>query len=348
MYKKFPKLHLFKSAITLSVLFLLCAIGQVRAAIMVENVTQTGEFAVAGVRPTAITLQHEINGLTRVLYVGVSNYRIPVAGPTPCGLNPALITATVSDGTRNFDRLTTQTTNLNAIVSPDLCSSVEVFRLTNPTPGTNNIMVTIPAGGDYVVVGAISFVGVDQTMPVVNALVPNQGSSSTPNVTVSTVANDLVLDVLGIDFNAKLATPSQTLQYNGRSFFGALNDIGAGSTQPAAGSSVTMQWTLTDPDDWALGATVLKPLGATASFSTVSGRVLTQSGRGVSKAFVYLTDSAGKTQSALSNPFGYFQFKEVRAGETYVLSVSSKRYSFTPQTLNVVSEFNELNFTAQP
>jgi hypothetical protein len=54
----------------------------------------------------------------------------------------------------------------------------------------------------------------------------------------------------------------------------------------------------------------------------------------------------GETRTVTTNPFGYFFFTDVPAGETYIFSVSHKRYSFSPQVLTVTEETNNLNFIA--
>ena len=84
----------------------------------------------------------------------------------------------------------------------------------------------------------------------------------------------------------------------------------------------------------------------TAASVTVSGRVLAGKGRGVSRAFVYLTDSEGNTRTVLTNSFGYYRFEDVQVGETYVFSVFSKHHQFNPQVLTVNEEIESLNFTA--
>lgn len=90
-----------------------------------------------------------------------------------------------------------------------------------------------------------------------------------------------------------------------------------------------------------------KCLPPSAASVSIGGRVLTDFGRGVAKARVSLTDSNGETRTTLTNPFGYYWFEEVAAGETYVFSVSHKRYSFAPQVLSVTEEISDLNFTAE-
>lgn len=86
----------------------------------------------------------------------------------------------------------------------------------------------------------------------------------------------------------------------------------------------------------------------TAASVTVGGRVLNASGRGINRARVTMTDSNGETRSALTNPFGYYRFTDVPAGETYVFSVSAKRYSFSQasQVRSIVEETDDINFVA--
>ncbi len=94
---------------------------------------------------------------------------------------------------------------------------------------------------------------------------------------------------------------------------------------------------------WSLGN--LAPL---ASMSTISGRVVTDSGRGISKARLTLTDSNGNSRIVLTNPFGYYRFGEVESGGNYVVSVFHKRYEFPnpSQVIFVTENLSNLDFTA--
>ncbi|HEX8247163.1 MAG TPA: SBBP repeat-containing protein [Pyrinomonadaceae bacterium] len=82
----------------------------------------------------------------------------------------------------------------------------------------------------------------------------------------------------------------------------------------------------------------------TAASVAVGGRV-TVGANGLARARVTLTDINGETRSVLTSSFGYYRFNDVAAGETYILSVSHKRYAFAPQVVSVMEEMNELNFT---
>jgi hypothetical protein len=50
-----------------------------------------------------------------------------------------------------------------------------------------------------------------------------------------------------------------------------------------------------------------------------------------------------------SNLFGYFRFTDVPAGETYIFSVSAKRYTFQNPSIvrSIVEETGDINFVAQ-
>ena len=88
----------------------------------------------------------------------------------------------------------------------------------------------------------------------------------------------------------------------------------------------------------------------TAANVSVSGRVLTAKVRGISNVRISVTDESGNTRTALSNPFGYYRFDELPAGQTYIFQTQSKRYQFTnpTQVLSVNGELTEVNFTASP
>ncbi len=87
-----------------------------------------------------------------------------------------------------------------------------------------------------------------------------------------------------------------------------------------------------------------RPTAATVS---IRGRVLSPSGRGISRARVLLTNSTGQTRSVMTNPFGYYSFGNVEVGGTYIFEVRDKRYTFTPQTLSLTEGLTNFNFTAQ-
>lgn len=93
---------------------------------------------------------------------------------------------------------------------------------------------------------------------------------------------------------------------------------------------------------------VLQNAAPTAASVAVSGRVLTPDGRGLTNALVNLTDSNGNSRTAMTGSFGYYLFEDVEAGQMYIITVSSKRYRFASQFVNVVEDMSDLNFIAAP
>ncbi len=87
-----------------------------------------------------------------------------------------------------------------------------------------------------------------------------------------------------------------------------------------------------------------------AAGSTVKGRVVSASGRGIGRVQVAATLSTGETISKLTNSFGYFSFDDIQSGETVIFSVSSKRHQFgnPTQVITVNENIDGLTFTALP
>lgn len=88
----------------------------------------------------------------------------------------------------------------------------------------------------------------------------------------------------------------------------------------------------------------------TAADSTVSGRVTTNEGLGISFANVTLTDQTGNVRTAVTNQFGVYSFDEVEAGQTYIVAVGHKKYVFpnNPQVISVSNDTTEVDFQANP
>jgi len=84
----------------------------------------------------------------------------------------------------------------------------------------------------------------------------------------------------------------------------------------------------------------------TAANVSVSGRVLTASGAGLTNTLVYLTASNGTTRTVKTTSFGNFVFENVTSGETYTISIVSRKLQFAPQILTVNESVAGLDFTA--
>ena len=89
----------------------------------------------------------------------------------------------------------------------------------------------------------------------------------------------------------------------------------------------------------------LPPTAATVS---VGGRVTTTIGRGIGGVRLSLTDARGNVRSATTDSSGHYRFDDVEVGDTYILTATGKRYTFSQpsQVLNVNEGTTEVNFIA--
>jgi 6-phosphogluconolactonase (cycloisomerase 2 family) len=92
-------------------------------------------------------------------------------------------------------------------------------------------------------------------------------------------------------------------------------------------------------------------LSSTAANASISGRVTTANGSGIRNANVVITGNPlGDPARATTGSFGYFTFEGLRTGETYVVTVNSRRYVFsTPsRVVSLVDSVVDADFVAEP
>lgn len=106
-------------------------------------------------------------------------------------------------------------------------------------------------------------------------------------------------------------------------------------------SATATNLTTLDTSEFSNAKQVLNPTAAQVS---VSGKVLTSKGNGISGARISLTDSNGFVRNVISNSFGFYRFTNVAAGETYVLTARHKKGQFMTQVISVNKELSEINF----
>jgi hypothetical protein len=68
-----------------------------------------------------------------------------------------------------------------------------------------------------------------------------------------------------------------------------------------------------------------------SSAVSIGGRVTSPSGQNLRNLVVNLIDGAGVKRTATTSSFGIYTFDNVNTGQTYTLTVSSKRYRFAPK-----------------
>jgi hypothetical protein len=72
--------------------------------------------------------------------------------------------------------------------------------------------------------------------------------------------------------------------------------------------------------------------------------VFTPNGQALRNAIVTLTDSQNNWRTATTSSFGTYLFDGIHIGETYVLSVSSKRYRFAPLVMQFTGSQGDVDF----
>jgi hypothetical protein len=83
---------------------------------------------------------------------------------------------------------------------------------------------------------------------------------------------------------------------------------------------------------------------APVSNVTISGKVLTASGLALRNAIVTLIDSQNVRRTSTTGSFGLYSFDNVRTGETYIMSVASKRFRFAPLITQFTASVSNLDF----
>ncbi len=115
--------------------------------------------------------------------------------------------------------------------------------------------------------------------------------------------------------------------------------VDATNTGTVTGVSSFSNWTL---------AEVAAP---TAASTTLSGRITSPLGRGLSRVRVVLAGgNLSEPRYTQTNTFGYYRFAELPVGETYILSVQSKQYQFAQSTrvISLMEEISNIDFTGEP
>ena len=147
----------------------------------------------------------------------------------------------------------------------------EVWSLTNPATGANDVSITFVSSGTarrHRSI-AISYTGVDQSTSV-EASNTATGNSTTPSVSVTTLTdNAMVVDGVVVDdfpdSGTLAADGSQTERLN-INWTGTKHDGSSEEAQPTAGAT-SMDWMVTSANDWVILAVALKPVAAAGGLS---------------------------------------------------------------------------------
>ena len=85
----------------------------------------------------------------------------------------------------------------------------------------------------------------------------------------------------------------------------------------------------------------------TAASALVAGQVFASDGiTAVSRANITLIGSSGRVYNTRTNQLGYFRIDDVPVGESYVMNIESKGYSFASRLVDVTEDVSGLVITA--
>lgn len=132
------------------------------------------------------------------------------------------------------------------------------------------------------------------------------------------------------------------------SLYKVLRREGGITTNPGgsvdAGTNTASITGVTNFSQWAAGNVI-----TTAASANLSGRVMTAEGNGIRNAAVILTGGT-LTQPRIvkTGAFGRFEFENLQIGQTYILTVESKRYIFdtTTRVINLDSSITDIDFVS--
>lgn len=348
----FGKAQKIKTRLVLLLLsFILFSVSHAFAAITVDN-TSSGANSETIIGVGSLTFSHTVNSCTNcALYVTVTTF-------TQANINsPRVNTSNITYAGQPLTVVGTQVSPFPAFPASGN-SSVEVFRLINPPVGTGNVVVNFVFPVNYTVGAAISLNGVSQLVPNGSPTTAS-GSANAFTANVSgTLTTDFVIGTVGTSPNAGFIVEdasqtvcsdevSETSCLRGRRFFGNAFDVGSTGRKNGAAGATPMSWTLTSAQSYAFVGFPVRRFTLSAASVSISGRVTTADGRPVGRANVTLTTQDGETLQAMTNPFGYYRFYNISAGQTVTIAVRSKNQSFSTQVVNVTEDVNDLNFTAQ-
>lgn len=89
----------------------------------------------------------------------------------------------------------------------------------------------------------------------------------------------------------------------------------------------------------------------TAAPASIAGRVTTGDGRGISgTAITVAGGSLSRPRTAKTSSFGYYSIEGLNPGETYIVTVGSKRFAFAvpSRVVSLTDSVSDLDFVADP
>lgn len=199
-----------------------------------------------------------------------------------------------------------------------------MWYLLDPPAGAANVRINFGGNGSLTC-GAVSYEGVDPNNPI-GTPATAQADSTAPSVAVTSGEGELVVDFMGFRAGSTNMTAGagQTERVDNNSAAG--DNTGAGMSEEAGDSSVTMSWTLNNSGGWAICGVPLKPFISErdrlikywASTLDPKGRIFDNTGRVIPASLVeydnwfrnegpYFFTPRKHTSLVEADPIGYLE-----------------------------------------
>jgi hypothetical protein len=135
----------------------------------------------------------------------------------------------------------------------------EMWYLLAPMAGTANVVVTLNGDATEVVANATDYFGVNQATPFGNHT-STAGTSAAPSATIASATGQLVIDNVAYynDMSPLTRGAGQTQLWSNSTGGGGGDAFGIGSYKTGA-ASVTMSWSSSKSDFWAMNVAALRP-----------------------------------------------------------------------------------------
>jgi uncharacterized repeat protein (TIGR01451 family) len=256
---KVPRDPVGSYRIALALFLMMLAAPSARGQVAVDS-TSSASASLTGAGTKTVTFAHTTTTTAnRVLVVGIS-INITNAPTTA-------VTGVTYDGTA----LTLAGSHNDAGET----RRVEMWYLLAPVNGTFNVVVSvdIPAAfTEGVAVGATTFTGVDQTVPVSSLASADGAAGNYSQLNVPSVVNGMILDTLATDGTQTVTVPGpQALQWNLQSQNNTNPGVRASGSSRTGAPSVPVSETFSGTSNWSLGAVSINPTAADIGVATTVG-----------------------------------------------------------------------------